>query len=95
MSGGLEGINHAWNVVKMPDGNNYLVDVTNCDDGLIGEGDRLFLRGSTNGDVFTGYTIPVNSRAMRYRYDEILLSLVDLDMLALATQDYTPDSAVR
>ncbi|MBQ8971597.1 MAG: hypothetical protein IJ074_00750 [Clostridia bacterium] len=95
VSGGLEGINHAWNVVKMPDGNNYLVDVTNCDDGLIGEGDRLFLRGSTNGDVFTGYTIPVNSRAMRYRYDEILLSLVDLDMLALATQDYTPDSAVR
>ena len=34
---------HMWNVLKMDDGNNYLVDVTNCDSGNAGYPDKLFL----------------------------------------------------
>lgn len=34
---------HMWNVVKI-NGQNYLVDVTNCDEGTIGQGTGLFMR---------------------------------------------------
>ena len=38
------GGRHMWNVVTMPDKKNYLVDVTNCDQGSYGS-DDLFLSG--------------------------------------------------
>lgn len=47
---------HMWNIVTMDDGKNYLVDITNCDDGSIGEPDKLFLKGyasRTDPDVYT------------------------------------------
>lgn len=34
---------HMWNIVHWTDGNNYLVDVTNCDSGTAGEGGKLFM----------------------------------------------------
>ena len=37
--------NHMWNMVRMPDGKRYLVDVTNCDRGQVGYPDYLFLAG--------------------------------------------------
>ena len=37
---------HMWNVVTL-DGKNYLVDLTNCDEGTIGAPDLLFLVGGT------------------------------------------------
>lgn len=40
--GGGDGGPHMWNVVTMDDGNNYLVDVTNCDMGSYGD-DSLFI----------------------------------------------------
>ena len=43
---------HVWNVVRMDDGVNYLVDVTGCDSA--GD-DRFFLKGAT-GSVAEGYT---------------------------------------
>ena len=43
---------HMWNVVRMDDGANYLVDVTGCDSA--GD-DRYFLKGAT-GSVADGYT---------------------------------------
>lgn len=37
---------HMWNVVTL-DGKNYLVDVTNCDEGTAGAPDKLFLVGAS------------------------------------------------
>ena len=54
MSGGTGSGRHMWNVVTL-ESENYLVDVTNCDEGTIGAPDKLFLVGAPyeNG----GYTI--------------------------------------
>lgn len=60
---------HMWNIVHMDDGNDYLVDVTNCDGS---DRDKLFLRGksgdSTSG---TGYLISFanSSTVFDYWYD--------------------------
>lgn len=34
---------HMWNIIHWSDGNNYLVDVTNCDSGTAGSGGKLFM----------------------------------------------------
>lgn len=60
---------HMWNIVHMEDGNNYLADITNCDEGSIGEGDRLFLTGYSTGDIASGYVIYCNSYDVVYVYD--------------------------
>ena len=36
---------HMWNIAHMDDGENYLIDVTNCDSSSIGHPDLLFLKG--------------------------------------------------
>ncbi|MBR1781457.1 MAG: hypothetical protein IJ751_08675, partial [Oscillospiraceae bacterium] len=55
MNAGTGAGNHMWNIVTMEDGQNYLVDVTNCDAGTIGADDQLFLAGYAAGDVNSGY----------------------------------------
>ncbi len=59
MSGGTGSGSHMWNVVTL-EGRNYLVDVTNCDSGSVGEPDQLFLAGA-EGSVENGYTVFVGS----------------------------------
>ena len=54
--GDMNGGAHMWNVVRMGDGKSYLVDVTNCDTGMAGHPDKLFLAGGT-GSVDAGYTV--------------------------------------
>ena len=75
---------HMWNVVKMEDGNNYLVDVTNCD-SKPGDTDRLFLVGTQekreNTDGLSGYYF--DSAALAYYYDvdtEEIFSDADLEL---------------
>lgn len=70
MTGGTGSGGHMWNIVMLRDGKNYLVDVTNCDDGTIGDGnDRgdLFLVGTgidsgsgvyAQGNPDDGYSFP-------------------------------------
>lgn len=76
MIGGTGAGGHMWNVVTL-EGKNYLVDVTNCDEGTIGAPDKLFLVGAPyeNG----GYTII-----------GVTFACDDLD---LATENYTPSAA--
>jgi len=80
MIGGTGAGGHMWNVVTL-DGKNYLVDVTNCDEGTIGAPDKLFQVGAPyeNG----GYTI-----------SGVTFVCDDLD---LATENYTPpaEGAIR
>ena len=49
---------HMWNVVSFGNGANYLVDVTNCDDGSIGQTDKLFLKT---------YSAKINSSTYNYK----------------------------
>lgn len=51
---------HMWNIVRMDDGRNYLVDVTNCDGEGIGAPDLLFIVPFESGSVAEGYSFPVN-----------------------------------
>ena len=56
MEGGTGAGPHKWNIVHMDDGLNYMADVTNSDEGSIGNDGRLFLKGiarNANG----GYTL--------------------------------------
>ena len=85
MTGGTGAGNHMWNIVNMEDGKNYLVDVTNCDEGTIGYPDELFLVGTeeTNidGSGKEGYYF--SEVEITYSYDtgtEGLFSDADLEL---------------
>lgn len=61
MTGGTTAGLHMWNIVHMGDFGNYLVDVTNCDEGAIGAEDALFLTGYTSKDAQGGYQIAIDA----------------------------------
>ena len=93
---GAEGAGpHMWNVVRMDDEQNYLVDVTNSDDGTIGNPDWLFLKGYNDQDNNT-YTFKCDEDAnstVSFVYDSDTLSLYDEEELALSVTDYDEDAA--
>ncbi len=66
--GYMDGTAHMWNVVMMDDGKNYLADVTNCDSGMSGYPDKLFLVGCSSGSVEEGYVFSTGSSEMLYQY---------------------------
>ncbi len=70
MIGGTGAGAHMWNVMKMYDGRNYLVDVTNCDEGTVGAPDLLFMVDAPSGDLAHGYTYPVRGGSITYKYDD-------------------------
>lgn len=84
-SGTMDGGNHMWNVVTMGDGKNYLVDVTNCDTGMVGYPDKLFLAGCVSGSAEEGYVIPADSSRIVYVYGEDVYSV---DQLKIAGWRY-------
>ena len=76
---------HMWNVLKMDDGNNYLVDVTNCDSGNAGYPDKLLLAGTTqtrtNSNGNTGYYFAGSGLAYYYDTDtQGIFSETDLEL---------------
>ncbi len=82
---------HMWNIVTMDDGKNYIADVTNSDDGAVGEDGGLFL-GGMSGNIDTYYK-RFNSRYMYYAYYSDTESFWGTDsssILNLASADYTP-----
>lgn len=86
--------NHMWNIVKMPDGNNYMADVTNCDSGSIGADDKLFLVSHTSGSVDGGYIFNVRSYNIGYYYDEGTKSLFGSDLLDLTVSSHPAEPQV-
>lgn len=86
-----EGENHMWNLVTMPDGNNYLVDVTNCDAGSVGAPDKLFLVGYSRHDKTSEYIInPSWSNWVTYVYDDDTMQMYTAEELAVASASYVP-----
>ena len=90
MTGGTgEGL-HMWNVVTIG-GANYLVDVTNCDDGTVGAPKQLFLCGVREDTPNKTYTAVIDtSNSVTYEYDKETLENYNPDELALSTSAYTP-----
>ena len=81
---------HMWNVVKMEDGMNYLVDVTNCDTRTVGYPDKLFLAGTTetrtDSDGNTGYHF--DTVRLTYYYDSDTQGIFEETDLELFLHDY-------
>lgn len=93
MSGGTGEGAHMWNVVTIGDG-NYLVDVTNSDDGTVGERGGLFMAWDTkNGSVKDGYvfTTAYYNESIRFNYDDRTKALYgtgDESVLKIASSRY-------
>ena len=75
MEGGTGAGPHMWNIVKYG-GNNYLVDVTNCDEGAIGADTELFMVGASYSPDIGTYVFNVNSSEVTYIYDEEMYDLI-------------------
>ena len=82
---------HMWNIVTI-DGNNYLVDVTNTDEGAIGSLGGLVLNAPKSGNASVGYTFGLNPD-LTYTYKPDMFALFsDTGILTLASSDYNPPS---
>ncbi len=90
-SGGTSGL-HMWNIVRMPDGRNYLVDVTNCDTGTAGAPDKLFLKGYISAEGYTSYSFAATGCTIRYTYDADTRALFSRADLTLSDRNYDSDT---
>ena len=92
MSGGTGAGDHMWNLVRVA-GHSYVCDVTNSDEGTIGEDGGLFLAGATDASTSTdgGYTFTISagdgdgatSADVTYAYDDDTLALHSTSVLTL------------
>lgn len=80
---------HMWNIVKVggSDGESYLVDVTNCDAGTIGEGTGLFMTDELSGSVDSGYTYNNGWSSITYQYGGESRKVYGSQILSLANED--------
>ena len=93
MDGGTGAGPHMWNLVSVS-GKNYLVDVTNCDEGTIGAPDKLFMAGYTDhyseGSRW-GYIYEGNyGSQISYLYDSEMSDLYSLEELTVEDHNYDP-----
>ena len=98
MDGGTGAGPHMWNLVEIG-GENYLVDVTNCDEGSVGCERYLFMRGNEALSA-AGYTINIPARGnyneanIEYVYDSDTRSTFEDNELQLSLTDtYEPPCA--
>lgn len=84
---GNAGGDHMWNIVKL-DGTYYLVDLTNCDYGMIGSPNKIFLKGVT--EIMPGQSFSI--AGITYEYDKETTGLYSSSILKVSTKDYTPGS---
>lgn len=86
---------HMWNVVTMEDGNNYLVDITNCDEGTVGADNLLFLTGKNFGDLYNGYIFYCNTSQIKYSYDDETMNMFSNDELKITSLSYNGSGVYR
>ncbi|MCD8106805.1 MAG: hypothetical protein LUE20_02430, partial [Oscillospiraceae bacterium] len=96
MTGTTGAGTHMWNVVCL-DGVNYLVDVTNSDDGVTGQNGGLFMVCASDAESSdsSGYSFTVGSKTITYAYDSLTLQLFPSSYLTLGTVDKTTDETVE
>ena len=83
VTGKMDTEDHMWNIVRIG-GGNYLVDVTNCDTGMKGYPEKLFLRGAVGDGI--SYTV----ENIVYLYGEETRTGFAAADLKLSGTDYTP-----
>lgn len=76
---------HMWNIVSI-DGANYLVDITNCDEGSIGSPSELFLVGM--GKVGDKYTKSIGNATVHYVYDDYTKQYFSESILEISETNY-------
>ena len=79
---------HMWNIVTMDDGKNYLVDVTNCDNGSVGAPDLLFLKGYTDNSENISYGFACGGGRVYYSYDNETTGFYSAEELTLSSIAY-------
>ena len=99
MNGGTGAGGHMWNVVALG-GNNYIVDVTNCDEGnttgsySVGYPDKLFLAGAEENVAGEKYTAQFENfgkmQNVIYAYDTETISTYSEAELKIASSKYEP-----
>lgn len=98
MEGGTGAGPHMWNIVRI-NGQSYLVDITNSDQGSAGEDGALFLAGAekcADDSGSSGYSVVLsNNQSISYWYDAGLETTWGAEILSLAEENYTPDQPVE
>lgn len=101
VTGTMNGGGHMWNIVRMEDNKNYLVDVTNCDTKTAGYPDKLFLAG-VSGTVSDGYLASFTNNygsfsEIKYVYDTKTKSLysTSTDILTLSSANYAVSTVTK
>jgi len=89
MSGGTGSGRHMWNVMHMDNGQNYLIDITNCDEGTVGAPKKLFMAYNPTGSYASGYTFTTTSPNITYTYDEEIISAYGEQALTISTTAYS------
>lgn len=80
---------HMWNIVHMDDGNNYLVDITNCDEGGSSVDPSLFMAPYSKGNVDDGYTFKNKSvDSYHYVYDNSAKQVFTTNELTICSTKY-------
>ena len=92
MDGGTGAGPHMWNLVTMEDGNRYLVDVTNSDEGTVGGSDPLFLKGYTAA-AYPTYTYTASGQSIDFTYDDETQARYTAKELEVSASDYRPQTA--
>ena len=90
MDGGTGAGAHMWDVVNMDDGKNYLVDVTNCDQGTVGYPHQLFIVPFSSGSVSDGYVFQTGSKPITYVYDADMSQLYTNSEMTISATEYDP-----
>ena len=87
--------NHMWNIITMEDGNNYLADITNCDEGTFGEDDKLFLVGYNSGNAQSYYSFACDNHTITYFYDDnTRLTYLDSELIIHSSDYSRPNNKV-
>lgn len=88
MAGGTGAGRHMWNIVSIGS-NNYLVDVTNCDEGSVGAPDKLFMAVPSSGE-WNGTYVFASASNINYTYNAETISYYGESILKLSTTPYDP-----
>lgn len=97
MSGGTGAGGHMWNTMLMEDGKYYMVDVTNCDSGSVGEPNKLFLRGYSGvmDSADSSFYITCGATKIGYTYDTNTMNSFATAERTLSDKDYVSEDAAN
>ena len=92
MNGGTGAGKHMWNILHMDDGKNYVADITNCDEGTVGNPDGLFIKEcEEGGSAAEGYTCRINNTnySIEYIYDDDTKDQFSAEELTISETPYS------